>query len=37
VYAVHLNNHLTGNALESQAYVKGSICDYVLNNFCIIC
>jgi Alpha 1,4-glycosyltransferase conserved region/Glycosyltransferase sugar-binding region containing DXD motif len=37
VYAVHLNNHLTGDALELRAYLKGSICDYVLNYFCIIC
>ena len=37
VYAVHLNNHLTGDALESQAFVEGSICDFVLNSFCVIC
>jgi Alpha 1,4-glycosyltransferase conserved region/Glycosyltransferase sugar-binding region containing DXD motif len=37
VYAVHLNNLITGDAIEVRAYMKGSICDYVLNYFCIIC
>lgn len=37
VYAAHLNNHLTGEGLEAQLYVAGSVCDILLHKFCITC
>jgi Glycosyltransferase sugar-binding region containing DXD motif/Alpha 1,4-glycosyltransferase conserved region len=37
VYAIHFNNHITGVGIETQAYVNGSVCDFALSNFCILC
>ena len=37
VYAVHLNNHIFGDALEQNSFVPDSMCDITLKNFCILC
>jgi Glycosyltransferase sugar-binding region containing DXD motif/Alpha 1,4-glycosyltransferase conserved region len=37
VYAVHMNNHAIGDAIERNLYVKNSVCDIVLTQFCILC
>jgi Alpha 1,4-glycosyltransferase conserved region/Glycosyltransferase sugar-binding region containing DXD motif len=36
VYAIHMNNHIFGEALEEGRYVVGSVCDHVLHAFCIL-
>jgi Alpha 1,4-glycosyltransferase conserved region/Glycosyltransferase sugar-binding region containing DXD motif len=36
VYAIHLNNHIFGEALEKGLYVAGSVCDHVLHAYCIL-
>lgn len=36
-YAVHLNNQITGPLLAEVGYVKGSVCDMVLSDYCNIC
>lgn len=37
VFAVHFNNHITGKAFEAKAYKDESLCDLVLNKYCIVC
>jgi hypothetical protein len=37
VYAVHMNNHVTGRAIEHNAYIQYSVCDILLSKFCILC
>jgi Glycosyltransferase sugar-binding region containing DXD motif/Alpha 1,4-glycosyltransferase conserved region len=36
VYAIHLNNHLIGDALEDERYIRDSVCDHVLHAFCVL-
>jgi Alpha 1,4-glycosyltransferase conserved region/Glycosyltransferase sugar-binding region containing DXD motif len=36
VYAIHMNNHIFGEALEKGMYVADSVCDHVLHAFCIL-
>jgi hypothetical protein len=37
VFAVHLNNQVTGHLLQKEKYQKGSICDIALQKFCLVC
>ena len=37
VYAVHLNNQITGPFLEREEYRPGSLCDLVMRQFCVVC
>jgi Glycosyltransferase sugar-binding region containing DXD motif/Alpha 1,4-glycosyltransferase conserved region len=37
VYAVHFNNKIMGATLEAKSYLKGTVCDFVLTNFCVLC
>jgi len=37
VYAVHLNNQITGPSLEREKYRAGSLCDLVMHQFCVVC
>lgn len=36
-YAVHLNNQVTGPLLATVGYVRGSVCEMVLSDFCKVC
>jgi hypothetical protein len=36
-YAVHLNNQVTGPLLAKVGYVRGSVCEMVLSDFCKVC
>lgn len=36
-YVVHLNNKITGESIRRKGYAKGSLCDVVLSNYCVLC
>jgi hypothetical protein len=36
-YAVHLNNQVTGPLLAKVGYVRGSVCEMILSDFCKVC
>ena len=35
--AVHMNNQMTGPLLRDTGFVSGSLCDKLLNDYCVVC